>query len=125
MRCTLVRQAVKSIAEHLSSSSSSSSTASELISIHAWIRTIRRQKTLSFVSLNDGSSHQGIQAVIPSSILDQHEEKVKSALTSGASVVFRGKLQDKKAGKGVQQGAKELQVESFDVLGECDGKYLV
>ena len=91
------------------------------ISVNAWIRTVRRQKHVSFLSLSDGSSHDGIQAVIPSRILERCSAATRQALTAGASVSLEGQLTRKKAGIGVEQGQMELQVEGVRLLGECDG----
>jgi hypothetical protein len=37
----------------------------EDIAIKGWVRTVRKQKTLAFVEVNDGSSLSGIQCVLP------------------------------------------------------------
>jgi len=36
----------------------------ETVSIKGWVRTVRKQKTLAFVEVNDGSSLSGIQCVL-------------------------------------------------------------
>ena len=41
------------------------------ISIKGWVRTVRKQKTLAFVEVNDGSSLSGIQCVLPFDDLDK------------------------------------------------------
>lgn len=43
----------------------------EDISIKGWVRTVRKQKTLAFVEVNDGSSLSGIQCVLPFDDLDE------------------------------------------------------
>jgi asparaginyl-tRNA synthetase len=35
------------------------------VAIKGWVRTVRKQKTLAFVEVNDGSSLSGIQCVLP------------------------------------------------------------
>lgn len=53
-----------SIASTLSSTITASSAPSE-VTLHGWIRSCRKQKHLSFAVLNDGSSLEGVQAVLP------------------------------------------------------------
>lgn len=36
----------------------------ELVSIKGWVKTVRKQKTLAFVEVNDGSNMSGIQCVL-------------------------------------------------------------
>jgi len=42
----------------------------QTVSIQGWIRTVRKQKTLAFVEVNDGSSLSGIQCVLPFDSMD-------------------------------------------------------
>ena len=41
------------------------------VSIKGWVRTVRKQKTLAFVEVNDGSSMGGIQCVLPFDDVDE------------------------------------------------------
>ena len=41
------------------------------VSIKGWVRTVRKQKTLAFVEVNDGSSMSGIQCVLPFDKIDE------------------------------------------------------
>lgn len=43
----------------------------ETVAIKGWVRTVRKQKTLAFVEVNDGSSLSGIQCVLPFDDLDE------------------------------------------------------
>ena len=43
----------------------------EMVSIKGWVRTVRKQKTLAFVEVNDGSSMSGIQCVLPFDQVDE------------------------------------------------------
>ncbi len=43
----------------------------EQVSIKGWVRTVRKQKTLAFVEVNDGSSMSGIQCVLPFDTVDE------------------------------------------------------
>jgi asparaginyl-tRNA synthetase len=44
--------------------SSTTHNENEIVSIKGWVRTVRRQKTLAFVEVNDGSNMGGIQCVL-------------------------------------------------------------
>lgn len=43
----------------------------EIVAIKGWVRTVRKQKTLAFVEVNDGSSLSGIQCVLPFDEIDE------------------------------------------------------
>ena len=49
----------------------------EPVSIKGWVRTVRKQKTLAFVEVNDGSSMSGIQCVLPFDDVDEDTMKGK------------------------------------------------
>ena len=49
----------------------------EQVSIKGWVRTVRKQKTLAFVEVNDGSSMSGIQCVLPFDDVDEDTVKGK------------------------------------------------
>ncbi|KAH0586906.1 hypothetical protein H2248_005742 [Termitomyces sp. 'cryptogamus'] len=93
----------------------------QLVTVSGWIKSIRRQKKVSFAVLTDGSSSQGLQAVFVGD-----GEGVK-ALTNGAAVQLTGKLVSS-PGAGQE---KELVIESKNnadldageqirILGTCD-----
>jgi len=47
----------------------------EQVSIKGWVRTVRKQKTLAFVEVNDGSNMSGIQCVLPFDTVDEDTMK--------------------------------------------------
>jgi hypothetical protein len=47
----------------------------ETVAIKGWVRTVRKQKTLAFVEVNDGSSLSGIQCVLPFDEIDEASKK--------------------------------------------------
>ena len=49
---------------------SSAAVSDEVVSIKGWVRTVRKQKTLAFVEVNDGSSMGGIQCVLNFDVVD-------------------------------------------------------
>ncbi|KAG0740268.1 hypothetical protein G6F57_006549 [Rhizopus arrhizus] len=99
----LPNRTIKSILENETSNSN--------VSITGWIRSVRKQKQLSFATVNDGSSLKGIQAIL-------NNEEAQS-LTTGACVKLTGALMDSPG----KEQTKELQVESVKVLGECNSTY--
>ncbi|KII84260.1 hypothetical protein PLICRDRAFT_46113 [Plicaturopsis crispa FD-325 SS-3] len=78
------------------------------IQVNGWVKSIRRQKKVSFAVITDGSSAQGLQAVLSDASLSKQ-------LTNGTSVRLSGRLTESR-GPGQDH---ELQVDSLEVLGEC------
>ncbi|KAF9236681.1 hypothetical protein BU15DRAFT_89065 [Melanogaster broomeanus] len=81
------------------------------VDIHGWVRSVRRQKNVTFAVINDGSCALGLQAV-----LNNNPSAIFPLLTNGASVRMTGSMV---ASRGPGQ-ANELQVDSVEVLGECN-----
>ncbi|KIY69872.1 asparaginyl-tRNA synthetase [Cylindrobasidium torrendii FP15055 ss-10] len=79
------------------------------ISVTGFIRSVRRQKRVSFAVISDGSNASGLQAVFANSSLVDN-------LTNGASARFSGKLVES---PGKKQDL-ELAVDQVEVLGACD-----
>ncbi|KAF8580936.1 asparaginyl-tRNA synthetase [Ramaria rubella] len=86
------------------------------ITIYGWIKSVRRQKNVSFGVVNDGTTLRGLQAVFLHS--EAHQTTALKNVTTGSSVRLTGKLIES-PGKGQEH---ELRVESFEVLGECDSE---
>jgi len=84
--------------------------------VHGWIKSVRRQKKVSFAVINDGTTLKGLQAVFLH--LDGEQSPVLKGLVAGASVRLTGKLTES-PGKGQ---ARELQVADVQILGECDAE---
>ncbi len=82
------------------------------VKVMGWVRTFRNNQ---FVSLNDGSTLQNIQAVIQ---LNQFEESVVRRITTGACLSVEGKL--------IPSPAKgqlvEIQVVKLEILGDSDAE---
>jgi asparaginyl-tRNA synthetase len=79
-----------------------------------WVRTKREAKGVSFLELNDGSSLQSLQIVIPQDLPDY--EQIIKLITTGAAVKVAGKLVAS-LGKGQRI---ELLAESVEVFGTAD-----
>lgn len=85
------------------------------ITIQGWVRSRRDSKAgISFLSINDGSCFDSLQAVIPESLNNYHSEILK--LTKDCSVSISGRLV---ASQGEGQ-TLELQADQVQVLGWID-----
>ena len=85
------------------------------VTVKGWVRTRRDSKGgFSFVSINDGSCFDSIQAVAPNTLANYANEVTK--LTAGCSAIVSGKLV-KSQGKGQ---AYEIQADDVKVLGWVD-----
>ena len=80
--------------------------------VRGWIRTFRAQKAWNFIEINDGSTFNSLQVVVPS--------ELKSAgLGTGAAVEIEGELVPHPK----HEGEVELHATSVKVIGECDSDY--
>jgi asparaginyl-tRNA synthetase len=87
------------------------------VTVTGWVRTRRDSKAgVSFIQLSDGSTHDGLQLVVPEQLSNYHSEV--TALGPGCSLAVKGKLTPS-AGKGQ---SVELVVEELRVLGLVDDK---
>lgn len=85
------------------------------VSMAGWVRSRRDSKAgLSFVAVNDGSSFDSMQAVVPDS-LSNYDDEVKR-LSAGCAVRITGTLVES-AGKGQ---SVEIQATEVDVVGWVD-----
>ena len=80
------------------------------VELNGWIRTFRSNR---FLSINDGSTINSIQAVVD---FENTDEDVLRKLNTGAAVNIKGKLVPSQ-GRGQ---AVEIMVSEIDVLGEAD-----
>ncbi|MBA3237158.1 MAG: asparagine--tRNA ligase [Parachlamydiaceae bacterium] len=84
------------------------------VTVKGWVRTVRNQKSFSFVEINDGSTLSNFQVVVNADLPDY--ESMINSLSTGVSVSVKGLLV-------MGQGAKpqmELQAKEISVIGECD-----
>lgn len=82
--------------------------------VKGWIRTVRHQKSFSFVEINDGSSLMSLQAIVESSY--PHYSDFVEKATTGASVFVKGIVA---ASPGAKQTV-ELKVSDFHIVGHCE-----
>lgn len=82
------------------------------VTVMGWVRTFRNSQ---FISVNDGSTIQNIQAVVE---LNSQPDDILRRLTTGACVAITGSLIASPA-KGQ---AVEIKAISVDILGDCDAE---
>jgi len=93
-------------------------TDGDSVLVKGWVRTVRKQKTLAFVGVNDGSNMSGIQCVLSFDSIDEVTKEELGKITTGCSVVVEGPLVESRGGKqAVEVAAKKLRV-----VGECPGE---
>lgn len=94
------------------------SAAKELIgkdlTVKGWIRTVRSQKTFTFIELNDGSTLSNLQIIADADL--PNYTSLLPDLSTGASVAIEGTLVES-PGKGQ---SLEMRAKSITVLGKCD-----
>ncbi len=82
------------------------------ITINGWVRTVRHQKSFSFVEVNDGSCLKGIQVLVSEHSGNASLEEIQT----GTAVHVEGVCAES-PGKGQ---AIEIQAKKVDLVGSCD-----
>lgn len=83
------------------------------VMVKGWVKTVRSQKTFTFVELNDGSSLSNLQVVIDQSYAGYIA--LTERLTTGSALEVVGKIVES-PGKGQ---ALELHATKVTIVGEC------
>merc|ERR1719333_820168 len=102
------RKKVKSIVEV-----TPESVIGETVTVKGWARTVRAQKALGFLEVNDGSSFGGLQVVFEGDLVSSLK-----GVGTGCAVSIEGEV--------VKGGGKqpiELKASSFELVGGCEGDY--
>jgi len=84
------------------------------VTVKGWVKTVRNQKTFSFIEINDGSTLSNLQVVVDQSVPDY--DHVIGQISTGASVAVRGKVVESPA-KGQ---AVEIQAQSIELIGPAN-----
>lgn len=84
------------------------------VTIRGWIRTVRNQKTFTFIEVNDGSTLSNFQVIMTPNIAGY--EKLLPQLSTGCSVSATGTIVES-PGKGQ---SLEMQASSVTLIGNCD-----
>ena len=86
-----------------------------------WIKKIRKHKRFWFAEINDGSTPESLQTVIPSDLIfkgsESENENEKGSLLLGSSLEIKGKLVQSIGG---MQNI-EILAEKIRILGACPG----
>jgi asparaginyl-tRNA synthetase len=102
----------------------------ELIMIKGWVRTLRKQKTVAFIEVNDGSNLSGLQCVLSlvnpdgadnnsnAVVMDEESRHQLDLVTTGCSVELIGSLVSSQGGSGKKQSV-ELSATNLRVIGIC------
>lgn len=90
----------------------SAAPSGQTVTVQGWVRTFRNNQ---FISINDGSTIQNIQAVIDFTATD---EALLKRITTGACISVTGELITS-LGKGQ---AVEVKVKELSILGDCDAE---
>ncbi|XPS68722.1 Asparagine--tRNA ligase [Ascochyta lentis] len=80
----------------------------ETLTVHGYVRSVRKQKRVAFAVIGDGSTLQTVQAVLSPQLAED--------LSTGTAVTVTGKWKQSPGGK----QSHELQVEGIRVLGAND-----
>lgn len=86
--------------------------AGQSVKAEGWVRTFRNNQ---FISINDGSTIQNLQAVVA---LNSIDEQTLKRITTGACISVTGEL-IASLGKGQ---AVEVKVNTLEILGDCDAE---
>jgi len=86
------------------------------VNIKGWVRTVRNQKTFTFVEVNDGSTLSNFQVIADPEI--PNYKKLSEELTTGTSVSIDGTVVES-PGKGQ---TVELQAKNIQIIGKCDSE---
>lgn len=84
------------------------------VTVKGWVRTVRNQKSFSFIEINDGSTLSNFQIIADSALPGY--EKIINSLSTGVSVAAKGIIA---ASEGKNQQF-ELQAREIKIIGECD-----
>lgn len=84
------------------------------VTVKGWVRTVRNQKTFSFIEINDGSTLSNFQVIVNPDFLNY--EKILNSLSTGVSVSIVGTIVES-PGKHQQY---EMQAKSIEIIGPCD-----
>jgi asparaginyl-tRNA synthetase len=84
------------------------------ITVKGWVRTVRNQKTFSFIEINDGSTLSNFQILANPDL--PHYDTLTSDLTTGVSVAVTGVLVES---PGEKQDL-ELHAKKIEIIGKCN-----
>jgi asparaginyl-tRNA synthetase len=84
------------------------------VTVKGWVRTVRNQKTFSFIEVNDGSTLSNLQVVATPEI--PNYQNLVDHLSTGVSVSVTGTLVDSPA----KEQHLEMHAREVKIIGKCD-----
>lgn len=84
------------------------------VTVKGWVRTVRNQKTFSFIEINDGSTLSNFQIVANPDL--PHYDTLTNDLSTGVSVAITGTLVES---PGKNQDL-ELHAKKIEIIGKCN-----
>jgi len=84
------------------------------VTVKGWVRTVRNQKTFTFIEINDGSTFSNLQIVANPNI--PQYEKIINALSTGVSVSIEGQVAETPG----KANEFEVHATSIAIIGACD-----
>jgi asparaginyl-tRNA synthetase len=89
------------------------------VTVSGWVLTMRAQKEIQFIKLNDGSNAKGLQLIVTSNSTEESNDIKNYNITMGSSLIVTGKLVRSPA---VEQ-PYELSVSKIVVMGHTREDY--
>lgn len=86
----------------------------QTVNVKGWVRTVRNQKTFSFIELNDGSTLSNFQIIADPKLANY--DKLINDLSTGVSISVDGSLVES-PGKNQEL---ELHAAKVEIIGKCD-----
>lgn len=84
------------------------------VTVKGWVRTVRNQKTFSFIEINDGSTLTNFQVIAEPTL--PHYDSLIASLSTGVSVSVTGQIVESPG----KNQALEMKAEKVELLGKCD-----
>lgn len=82
--------------------------------VKGWIRTVRNQKTFTFIEVNDGSILPSLQVIATPDLPGYNN--IMSQLTTGTSVSIKGTIVESPG----EKQSLEMQATEITIIGKCD-----
>ncbi len=84
------------------------------VAVNGWVKTVRNQKTFTFIELNDGSTLGNLQVIVNAETFDY--EKLLPKLNTGTAVSIKGKVVESPG----EHQEIEVQAQEVKIIGPCD-----
>jgi asparaginyl-tRNA synthetase len=88
----------------------------QTVVIKGWVRTVRNQKSFTFIEVNDGSTTSNLQ-VIADHTLSNYEDIILK-ITTGSSIAIKGEVKESPGSK----QSVEMHADDISLIGHCDAE---